>query len=60
MQHRCLTCIHKYYSVDEWKEFAKVSSNMDLAICWPIEPPPVVYIPTHQLWLLLICSVLDL
>jgi len=22
-KHSCLTCIHKYYSVDEWKQFAK-------------------------------------
>jgi len=21
-EHQCFTCIHKYYSVDEWKEFA--------------------------------------
>lgn len=22
-KHSCLTCLHKYYSVEEWKEFAK-------------------------------------
>jgi len=21
-QHQCFTCIHKYYTVDEWKAFA--------------------------------------
>ena len=21
-QHKCYTCIHKYYTVDQWKEFA--------------------------------------
>lgn len=27
-KHRCYTCIHKYYSVDEWKSFA--ASNSDI------------------------------
>ena len=21
-EHKCYTCIHKYYSVEDWKEFA--------------------------------------
>jgi len=27
-QHKCYTCIHKYYSVDQWREFA--ASNKDI------------------------------
>jgi GMP reductase len=27
-QHKCYTCIHKYYSVDQWKDFA--ASNKDI------------------------------
>ncbi len=26
-QHRCYTCIHKYYTTEEWKDFAKTNKE---------------------------------